>query len=156
MNWFDMVWNELGRRSWTRALTIILAVVAILSIAIILIAPCKAQAQAQSAYYHWIPPTHWNSVNTCPQGPDGEPITDPVSYHFRWGINAGGPYPNLIVTNETFASVPNPFGPNGGIVYGVLYSVVLGRESCGTEERAVPFDPFLPNPPTNLQGVVVP
>ena len=124
-------------------------------LAILFILILSATAWAGSVTYSWTAPTHWNTLTTCPPGPSGEPITDPISYYFKWGLVHGGPYPNLITTTETSVTFDPGIGPEGGSVYGIVSSVVLGRESCTTQEVEAVVSPFLParpNPPTGVTG----
>ena len=114
------------------------------------------QAMAVDLSFTWDPPTHWAADQQCPPGGDGPVITVPITHNFKWGTTPGGPYPNVVTTDQTTVTIPNPFGPEGGTVHAIVTAVVLGRESCPSNETVVAVSPLIPNPDRNLAGTQLP
>ena len=147
MNWFDGTWEKLGKNFFVKALVIILALVAALTIVWILLGTAIAQADATGS---WDPVTNWAAGSGCPPPPGEGGLIPPevaLVYRLKWGTTQGGPYPNVIDTDQTSATIANPFGPGGGTIYAVATAIALGAESCPSNEAAVVVDPFVPQAP---------
>lgn len=124
------------------------------SIALILILFFPSFALGASVSLSWNPPAF-----SC----DGSTLDDLAGYVVMWGLNSGGPYPNL-------HNVDDPLATSATINVGSVENVTLhfvavsvdssGNRSddvggCGpSNETILYFGAVSPSPPTGLAGAI--
>jgi hypothetical protein len=121
-----------------------------ISIALILILVFPCFALGATVNLNWNAP-----VFSC----DGSTLDDLAGYVVMWGLNSGGPYPNLHNVDDPLATSASV---NVGSVENVtLYFVSVSVDSSGnrsddnggcgpSNEAAISFGAVLPSPPTNF------
>lgn len=123
-----------------------------IALILILLFPCIALGASVSL--SWNPPAF-----SC----DGSTLDDLAGYVVMWGLNSGGPYPNL-------HNVDDPLATSATINVGSVENVTLhfvavsvdssGNRSddvggCGpSNETILYFGAVSPSPPTNLVGAI--
>lgn len=105
------------------------------------------ECNAASVQFTWEAPT----TNT-----DGSPLTDLSGYNLCYGTVPGA-YPTCInVGNVTSYLWDLGSVEDTTLYFNVNAFDISGNSSDYNGEIAIPFGPLRPNPPTNLQGVVIP
>jgi hypothetical protein len=124
-----------------------------IALILILLFPCVALGASVSL--NWNPP-----VFSC----DGSSLDDLAGYVIMWGLNPGGPYPNLHNVDDPTATsdVVNVGSVENVTLYFVSVSVdSSGNRSddsggCGpSNEVSISFGALPPSPPSSLSGAAL-
>ena len=79
---------------------------------------------------------------------DGSPLTDLAGYTIRWGMNAGGPYPNIVDVGMILSADIDVGSQDGTTVYYVATAYdTSGNQSAFSNEVSKTYPTLAPSPP---------